>query len=299
MPMLTIEGTTFHYQQQGAGVDVVLLHAFTGNLSTWVFSGIASALAADYRVTCYDLRGHGYSDVTLHGYDSASMVDDLTHLLKALEINQAHLVGHSFGGVIAMQAACRIPKQVASVVLSDVYFPGLRHLEPDMGQTAVWSDLREQLLQLGADIGEQVDFTRLFAVVAAWSADDKKQAEQVLGPAAARWLFDLRQLAPTSAGEEMFEVAGLTPERIASIQQPVSALYDEHSPFLATRDFLQQHLPQCRVGLIPGARHLAPMENPTALLQEIRQHLETACLAQEQASRSTGQARRPCSKGSL
>jgi pimeloyl-ACP methyl ester carboxylesterase len=272
--MLPINGVSLHYQQDGSGPDVVLVHAFTSNQSVWAVSGVVAELAARYRVTTYDLRGHGMSGVTPAGYSSAHMADDLRRLCQLLGLRSAHLVGHSFGGVIAVHASRLWPDLVDSIVLSDTYFPGLCQLEPNMGQTDVWLDLREQLLRVGADIGERVDFGRLFRQVAAWTPQQFDAVTRELGAASARWLSQLTKLADTRAAEEMFEVCGLTAEELCRVEQPVTALYDEFSPFEATSSFLEQNLPNCRLAMVPGAKHLAPLQNPAAFTELVTQHLQ-------------------------
>ncbi len=81
------------------------------------------------------------------------------------------------------------------------------------------------------------------------------------------------QLAGTSAGVEAFEVAGLTESAIRGVKQPVVALYDEHTPFAATRDFLQQSLSNCVVDTVPLAKHLAPVENSQEFVARVNRHL--------------------------
>src|SRR3954449_1244591 len=105
MPELIANGVRFHYQQSGQGPDVVLLHAVTSNLAVWLFTGLPDALAGEFRVTAYDFRGHGASDVTPAGYTSAAMADDYRRLHAALGLGPALLVGHSFGAVVATHAA--------------------------------------------------------------------------------------------------------------------------------------------------------------------------------------------------
>src|SRR5262249_43531877 len=100
MPEIAVNGTRLYYQQSGDGPDVVLVHAVTSNQAIWVFSGLIDSLAADFRVTSYDLRGHGASDRPPTGYTSAVMADDLIGLHAALGLGPAYLVGHSFGGVV-------------------------------------------------------------------------------------------------------------------------------------------------------------------------------------------------------
>src|SRR5579871_4134311 len=93
--------TTLHYQRTGHGEDLVMIHGLTGNLAVWHLK-IVPMLFDDYRVLTYDLRGHGYSEVPATGYSADDMAGDLTDLLDALDIERAHLVGHSFGADIAL-----------------------------------------------------------------------------------------------------------------------------------------------------------------------------------------------------
>src|SRR5262245_2131966 len=132
MPLIDLGGLRFHYQQRGRGADVILIHAVTSNLSVWLFSSLMDELAKDFRVTAYDLRGHGASDTPTSNYTSADMADDLRKLHSALQLGPALLVGHSFGGVVAMHAALLYADMVQGIVLSDPFFPGLAHLEPNL-----------------------------------------------------------------------------------------------------------------------------------------------------------------------
>ncbi len=94
-------------------------------------------------MTAYDLRGHGYSDVPPTGYTSADHAADLLALMDRIGARTARLVGHSFGGVIAAHAAAIAPERVEAVVLSDPYFPALRHLE-DVSKWGHWQSFRAE-----------------------------------------------------------------------------------------------------------------------------------------------------------
>jgi pimeloyl-ACP methyl ester carboxylesterase len=273
MPKLTFDALKLHYQQSGEGPDVVLLHAFTGNMAVWAFSGTVEYLSREFRVTSYDLRGHGASSAPPHGYNSAHMAEDFRRLHDALGLGPAFLVTHSYGGVIAMHAALLTPEKVRGVILSDTYFPGLREIEPDMGQTVIWRDMQEHFQSVGEDIGGTVNFSRLFDAVRRLSPEQMQGIKKRMGAAGARWLAQAGKLAGTTAGDEMFEVAGLTRERLCEIQQPVLALYDEFSPFKATCRFLTEHLPNCRADVVPGAKHFAPMECSATFNEMVRRQL--------------------------
>lgn len=287
MPYVDLDGIRFHYQQTGplsqpaalkangqaSRPDVVLVHAVTSNLAVWLFSNIVDALANDFRVTLYDLRGHGMSDAPPSGYTSADMAGDLHKLHTALGLKPAYLVGHSYGAVIAMHTAVLYPEIVKGLVLSDPYFPGLKHLEPNLGRANVWQDLQEVFARADADIGPEVDFARLFQLVADLTPEQINQIKQAMGAAGARWLLQLPRLAETTCGADAFAEAGLTAERLCAVEQPVVALYDEHTPFQATCRFLRENLKNCLVEIVPGAKHVAVLQNPASFVNLVQKHL--------------------------
>lgn len=273
MPFLTLNGTRFHWQQAGHGPDVVLIHAATGNLSVWLFINLLETLAEEFRVTAYDLRGHGASDAPPTDYTSADMAGDLKGLHAALGLGPAFLVGHSFGAVVAMHAASLYPDMVRGLILSDPFFPGLGHIEPNLDQAYAWLDLRQSFASSGLDLGESLDFRRMFDLVATLSPEQLKALGQAMGPESARWLTQIPKLARTTCAVDIFEPAGLTAERICSVRQPLVALYDEFTSFQATRDFLRANLPNCVIDTVPGAKHLAPVENPTAFVELVQKYL--------------------------
>jgi pimeloyl-ACP methyl ester carboxylesterase len=273
MPFLNVNGLRFHVQRSGEGPDVVLIHGVTGDLSIWFLCRAMQALGADRRVTSYDLRGHGYSDVPPSGYTSADHAADLIGLLDVVGVERASLVGHSFGAVIALHAAVLAPDRVESVVLSDPYFPSLRHLE-DVSRWGHWQDFRQEALEAGVILSDEYwyDLGRFFDQVLHLDCDQLLRFRQAVGLPA---LNRLLRLGRTTCGDDSKAVAGLTPELIESVTRPVLALYGEHSPFLTTAQYLVEHLPNCRGALAAGAKHRAPEENPDEFLRLIREFLDS------------------------
>ncbi len=286
MPKLKVNGLTMHVQQAGEGPDVVLIHGVTGDLSIWFLCKAMTDLARTHRVTAFDLRGHGYSEVTSAGYTSADLATDTLALMDLIGAPRARLVGHSFGGVVAMHAAVLGPERVEAIVLSDPYFPALRHLE-DLSRWGHWEAFHQEAADAGVDLSSEhwYDIGKFFDQVMHLDGDRILQFRRAVGlPAMNRLL----RLGPTTCGDDTKAEAGLTLEKILGVRQPVLALYGDASPFLSTADYLAEHLPDCRKVLIPGSQHRAPEENPeayTAALLDFLGSLDGAGVAAGGASR--------------
>ncbi|MGH8516881.1 MAG: alpha/beta fold hydrolase, partial [Panacagrimonas sp.] len=122
-----VNGARLAWQQLGQGPDLVLLHGLAASRAFWF--PLAIRLAPHFRVTLFDLRGHGYSERTASGYSSAAMGHDLIGLLDALDIDKASIAGHSYGGGAALEAAISAPARFRHLALLDVR---VQALQPQM-----------------------------------------------------------------------------------------------------------------------------------------------------------------------
>ncbi len=269
MPFTTVNRLKFHYQQAGAGPEIVLIHGVTGDLSIWLLCKALQTLSARYRVTAYDLRGHGYSDAPASGYTSADHAADLFALMDDLGLGRAAIVGHSFGGVVAAHAAVLAPERVESLVLSDPYFPALRHLE-DVSKWGHWQNFRDEARRAGVELSDEhwYDVGKFFDQVLHLDGDRLLKFRREVGLPA---LNRLLRLGKTTCGDDTKIPAGLTAELIGGIKIPTLAVYGEHSPFLATAEYLSAHLPSCRTAIIPEAKHRAPEENPEGFVRVLQE----------------------------
>jgi pimeloyl-ACP methyl ester carboxylesterase len=112
-------GVKIHYQVEGQGEPVILIHGLTANARiNWQWPGIISVLAEDYQVIALDCRGHGLSGKpTISSQYGTNMVDDVVRLMDHLKIKSAHLVGYSMGGMITMKMLVHHPERVRSAVV--------------------------------------------------------------------------------------------------------------------------------------------------------------------------------------
>lgn len=115
---LAIHGETIHYVKEGEGPAVVFLHFLGGFSYQWRHQ--IAALKDRYTCLAFDHRGFGFS--TYNGrWDVPTAAQDLKAELDALGIDQAHIVGYSMGGPIALTFNAHWPERVRSLVLIDTF----------------------------------------------------------------------------------------------------------------------------------------------------------------------------------
>ena len=273
MPKWKVNGLTLHVQQAGEGPDLILIHGVTGDLSIWFLCNAMTELARTHRVTAYDLRGHGYSDVPPSGYTSLDHAGDLLALMDEIGAARAKIVGHSFGAVVALHAAVLAPDRVDALVLSDPYFPALRHLE-DLSRWDHWQVFHREAADAGVDLSSEhwYDLGKFFDQIKHLDGDKLLQFRRAVGLPG---LNRLLRLSGTTAGEDSKVEAGLTTEKILGVRQRVLALYGDASPFLSTAEYLTRNLAHCRSVLVPNAQHRAPEENPEGFTSALTAWIES------------------------
>lgn len=114
-------GLRLAVREAGAGPTVLALHGLADHAGVW--EGLADHLADRHRVVAPDLRGHGESDAPgTDAYAAADLAADLDGLARALALEPAHVVAHSWAAKVALTWAARSPERVRSLVLVDPFF---------------------------------------------------------------------------------------------------------------------------------------------------------------------------------
>ena len=266
MPKVFINGIHIHYQQTGEGADVVLIHGVASNLALWHRDFVPS-LAKQFRVMTYDLRGHGYSDTPPDHYTSADMAADLKGLLEHLGISQACLIGHSFGGLVALHYALLNPASVTKLVLVDTGVPAV---EPERKGIPVFEAWRRGLQRLGTFIPEEKQDDMNYLITETRKLRLSSGIPQKALPKIEKLMY---QLEETSLIEDCRGEAGLTLDKIVKVNVPVLLCYGERSPAMATCRYLESHLPSCHSVIIQDAGHLHLLTHPQRLLIHLKRFL--------------------------
>ncbi|CCG03636.1 alpha/beta fold hydrolase [Blastococcus saxobsidens] len=116
MPQTAVRtGVTLNYEVSGEGDPLLLIMGTSGSIPLW--GEIVPRLAERYRVIAYDNRGLGGSERGNGPISVASLAEDASALLEALDVPRAHVMGWSLGSAILQELALAHPEQVATAVM--------------------------------------------------------------------------------------------------------------------------------------------------------------------------------------
>ncbi len=139
---VSIDGIRIAYRLFGSSRDavpVLMIMGYGGQMEMWPPT-IVEALAQARPVIVFDNRGMGYSTSSDQDYSIERFADDTHALLRALDIDRAHVLGWSMGSFIAQELALRHPEQVETLILLSASCGGTEAVWPD---EAVWLKLQD------------------------------------------------------------------------------------------------------------------------------------------------------------
>jgi 3-oxoadipate enol-lactonase len=123
MPKIELSGTELHYERAGEGEPLLLIQGMSANHKAWG-QAFSSGLERNFEVIAFDNRGMGLSRPVTEAFSIAEMAADTAALLDALEIESAHVLGISMGGMIAQELALANPGKLRSLTLGCTYCGG-------------------------------------------------------------------------------------------------------------------------------------------------------------------------------
>jgi pimeloyl-ACP methyl ester carboxylesterase len=236
-------GVRIRYIDVGRGDPVVLIHGFSSSLeANWGRTGVIEALAKDFRVVAFDVRGHGKSGKP---HDTASYglaaVEDVTRLLDHLGIGRAHIVGYSMGGAITGKFITLHANRVITAV-----FGGSA---PRLG----WPPQAERDANELADSLEQGHGMRPLILRLAPPNEPKPSDEAIERQSqASLGQNDVLALAAVQRGNKEQAV---TLADVRALGMPMLAVIGSADPIKAGVDAFKQIKPELSVVVIDGATH--------------------------------------------
>src|SRR5438105_13121177 len=264
---VTVDGARLHFVIKGAGRPVVLIHGNPGSCQDW--SRLYGPISSRYCAFAFDRPGHGHSDRPNHHDITVEVQAQMLHAaLKELNIEQPIVVGHSWGGALALTYALNFPDDLSGAVL---LAPAA--YESDDGVSFL------SKLPAWPVIGDVVNF--LFTpLLGAWVvrtdlakafAPDpvpKKYLRHVLSewtrPKKVKWY----SVDDALLNESLPKFA----DRYRAIQVPVAIVTgdsDQIVPASENAERLYQALPHSHLNVLPLTGHQIPFTRPEAVVAAI------------------------------
>lgn len=131
MPKVALAGTELNYERAGEGEPLLLVQGMSANLLAWG-RPFSSLLEESFEVISFDNRGMGLSSPATEAFSIAELAADTAALIEALELESAHVLGISMGGMIAQELALAHPEKIRSLTLGCTYCggPGSQLMDP-------------------------------------------------------------------------------------------------------------------------------------------------------------------------
>ncbi len=266
MPTTNIAGTDLYYERRGEGEPLLLIQGLGGNSLHWG-EGFLSELQEGFELVLYDHRGAGRSGPLSGEHTIADLAGDALALLDALEIDRAHVVGISMGGMVAQELVLAAPERVSTLTLGCTFPGGPEATMTDMTVVgmlaeAVMSGDQERTLRVGYEV-----------MIAAEYAE-QEGAFELYAELAAQY--------PAPVPVLMAQLGAImghdTSERLGEIDAPTLVVHGTEDRLLdsANSELIARLVPGARLELLEGSGHMFFWEQPQRSAALVREHATTA-----------------------
>lgn len=237
---------------------LVLSHSLACSVRMW--DPQIEALKNEYRILAYDTRGHGASGAPGGEYTLEMLADDLKALLEALGVRNPHYCGLSMGGMIGQTFALKYPGEFRTLTLADTTsgFP-----------PQAWPLWQERIR-----IAEEKGMAPLVQpTLERWFTEGFRQSQ----PEPVAGIGKLIASTPVAGYVgccHAIPKINLT-ARLKEIKTPILVLCGDKDPGTppAMSEAIRDNAPGSKLVMIPGAAHLANLENPAAFTRALREFL--------------------------
>lgn len=238
-----VGGMRMYYEERGKGEPLLLLHGGTATAES--FYRQAPVLAKHFRVLIPERRGHGRTPDVEGPYSYDLMTEDVIGFMDALELSSAHVVGWSDGGIIALYLAIKSPERVRKLVAIGAHYSLSGCTEDFLGQ--IRQSTPETYPPLMVEWYKEL------------SPDGPDHWPIVFEKIKTMWLHE-----PT-----------LRVEDVARIEAPTLVMAgDRDVVTLEHLIDLYRAIPRAKLCILPGAAHMAPIENARVVNRHLLNFLQ-------------------------
>jgi 3-oxoadipate enol-lactonase len=262
MTLIGVGDIELDYERSGSGTPLLLIMGMSGTALHWG-EPFLERLRSEFDVIAYDHRGVGTSSRLEGAVTIREMAEDAARLLAALEIDSAHVLGISMGGMIAQELALAHPGLVQTLMLGCTYSggEGSALAAPEVLQKlteAMMSGDRERALRAGFDVNISAEVAQDEALFASFEEIARRRAVAVS--------VVIQQMQACAAHD--------TRARLASLSVPTLVLHgteDQLLPVINGR-LIASLIPGARLEIFEGAGHLFFWEQPQRSAELVRAH---------------------------
>jgi pimeloyl-ACP methyl ester carboxylesterase len=262
MPTARAGEVELDYERSGSGPPLLLIMGMSGTALTWG-EPFLELLRRDFEVIVYDHRGVGASSALEPPVTIAQLAEDASALLTALEIDSAHVLGISMGGMVAQELALSHPEQVRTLTLGCTYCGG-----PDSTETDP-----SVLQRLGAAM---LSGSRELAIRTGWEINvSRAVAEDADAFAAFLAVAERRAVAvPVIMAQLQACIAHDTSTRLRELTVPTLVIHGTEDQMLSVENgrLLARLVPGSRLETFEGVGHLFFWEQPERAAELVRSH---------------------------
>ncbi len=292
---LTIHGHRRAFVKVGDGPVVLLLHGLGCDHTTW--EPVIDALARRYTVIAPDLLGHGQSAKPRGDYSLGGFANGMRDLLTVLGIDKVTVVGHSFGGGVAMQFAYQFPERTERLAL---VAPGGLGPEVSPAIRAITTPGFHQLMGLLTVPGVRhagVAGMRLLAASGLRSARDLGEVACIYDS-----FKDPRSRAAVrhvvrAVVDWRGQVVSMADRAYLTDAMPMAVVWGEDDRVIPVRhaDNVATLAPKARVEIIPNAGHFPHKDHPQRFAKILHEFIRST----QPATYSRGRWRRLLDRGGV
>ena len=260
MDRVEVDGLRIAFSRSGEGPALVLVHGALSDSRVWQHQ--VDDLSEEFTVVAWDAPGCGRSADPPESFRMPEYADCLAGLVETLRLEKPHLLGHSFGGALALEFYRRHPTLPATLILAGGYAGWAGSLPAnEVSRRLLFAERAADLLSTGGF--QPRSMPGLFS--AKLPVDRARSLEIIMA--------DSRPVATRAMAHALAE-CNLN-DMLSRITVPTLLLYgdaDERSgPEVAKA--LNAHIPTSRLSILPGMGHMGYLESPEQFDNAIREFL--------------------------
>jgi pimeloyl-ACP methyl ester carboxylesterase len=266
MPRASINGVNLYYEVQGEGYPLFLVQGFGGGGKGWRLQ--VRAFRKHFRTVVFDSRGIDKSEKPREPYTIKDLADDITGLMDHLGMERAHILGMSFGSIVAQEFAISHADRVNRLVLACASYgeDDPNEVHPEI--VSVFGGAK------GPEVFDpaSVDFEHANSVVINM-AFNKRFYRMLFGPVS-KWYVKTRGIEGHRA--QIQAVAGhKTLDRLHLIASPTLVLTGTEDKIIPPKnsEIIASHIPNARLVKIEGGSHALSIEHRKEFNAEVLRFL--------------------------